>query len=343
MDEIHKQLLNAIRIINIKFKNKYDKGGNPYVSHLFSVETKIESIWDNLLIEGVDDEVILFYRKCCVVALLHDILEDTDTTENDLENEGFSNDIIDAVVAITRKKNESYIDFIERVKLNDMAKCVKIYDLEDNMDIKRLKDVTDKDLKRLKKYFYCRKYLFSSITKDELIALLKDSNSSNVKSDSNDSESNNKKMSSDVEDSKPKFIPGEYIVGLEDGLTYLIEDMDDSEYNLCLLDTTIEIKRKIRLADKEYRKWTPKDADNYDILATVDGEMIFMFNGEIDGHRIGYYYSVDKNGNLHNYPSFTMKEVIPASKAQRAFLFNSETSQFLYFDYFNNVLKAFRP
>ena len=88
----------------------------------------------------------------------------TDCTADILREEGFDDEIIDAVVAITRRKDEfHYSDFIKRVKANKIARIVKIYDLEDHMDIRRLPELEDRDFKRLKKYWYSWKYL-----KDEI-------------------------------------------------------------------------------------------------------------------------------------------------------------------------------
>lgn len=174
MENVGKEFTDAIVLINKKFEDKVDKGGKPYINHLFSVANRLKKNITDLTLHEAPEEVILFYQKCRVVALLHDILEDTNTTVDGLKDNGFSDDIIDAVVAITRRKDEkSYIDYIDRLKSNDMAKCVKIYDLEDNMNITRLQNIDDSDLKRIKKYFYCHKYLHGLITKEELINKLK--------------------------------------------------------------------------------------------------------------------------------------------------------------------------
>ncbi len=165
MYTLGEQYVKAITLIKTKFSDKVDKGGHPYIGHLFSVSRSIGDVIDDLTMTGVDEEVITFYRKAEIVALLHDILEDTDTTEDGLREEGFDDDIIQAVVAITRRKDEKlYFDFIERVKECDLAKVVKIYDLEDNMDIKRLKSLEEKDLKRIFKYWHCWQYLRGMIT-----------------------------------------------------------------------------------------------------------------------------------------------------------------------------------
>lgn len=129
-------IVKARNIIEISFKDKFDKGGEPYKNHLFRVAKNFSDIDDNLIIIG----------------LLHDLLEDCpEWTESDLRVE-FDSDIVDAVVCLTRKKLESYEDYINRIKSNRMSLMVKIADLKDNMDITRLKKITDKDVERLKKY-----------------------------------------------------------------------------------------------------------------------------------------------------------------------------------------------
>ena len=145
------------------FKDKTDKGGHPYMGHMERIAAVIEHEKKQ---KCADDKstLALFYDKCIVVALLHDLLEDTDYTEQQLRDDGFDDEIVDAVVAITRRKDEQlYFEFIDRVSKNDIARLVKIYDLEDNMDIRRLSEFGDYEQKRLKKYWYCWKYLRGEI------------------------------------------------------------------------------------------------------------------------------------------------------------------------------------
>ena len=73
-------------------------------------------------------------------------------TKEDLINAGFPNYIVDAVVTLSRKSNESYMDYIRRVKRNNIAKVVKLADLEHNSDLSRIDKITEEDLKRVKKY-----------------------------------------------------------------------------------------------------------------------------------------------------------------------------------------------
>lgn len=149
----------AIKLIDKYFKNKVDKGGHDYRGHLWRVANAIENEKEHNC-EDKHSTLAYFYDKAIIVALLHDIVEDTEVTLDMLREEGFDEEIVSAIDAITRRKDEQYyFDFIERVKKNDIARIVKIYDLEDNMDIKRLSTFGDYEQKRLKKYWYCWKYL----------------------------------------------------------------------------------------------------------------------------------------------------------------------------------------
>ncbi|KXL52033.1 bifunctional (p)ppGpp synthase/hydrolase RelA [Anaerotignum neopropionicum] len=111
-----------------------DKGGNPYILHPVRVMLGCKTM----------DEKI--------VAILHDTLENSDLTADDLLKEGFSKAIVDAVVCLTRKKGEDYMDYIQEVAKNPLAKAVKLSDLADNMDLKRLPGLTPKDFQRLERY-----------------------------------------------------------------------------------------------------------------------------------------------------------------------------------------------
>jgi len=88
------------------------------------------------------------------------VIEDTDWTFERLEAEGFSQEVINALRCVTKtSENENYDEFIDRVKKNPLAASVKINDLTDNMDIRRLPYLSDKDVKRLKKYLKAYKRL----------------------------------------------------------------------------------------------------------------------------------------------------------------------------------------
>lgn len=82
------------------------------------------------------------------VAFLHDVLEDTDATADDLAREGLSGDVIDAVVAITKVKGEGYYDYMKRIMKNDLAHKVKMCDTATNL----AHSVLDGNAKRVDKY-----------------------------------------------------------------------------------------------------------------------------------------------------------------------------------------------
>ncbi len=135
----------AKEIIEKSFSDRVDKGGAPYLGHLYRVSQKFEG------------------TSTIIVALLHDLLEDCkDWNEEKLRKE-FNSEICDAVVCLTKVPNEAYPDYIERVKSNRTAMLVKIADLEDNMDIKRLPELDEQCLKRLQKYHRTWKELLSHL------------------------------------------------------------------------------------------------------------------------------------------------------------------------------------
>ena len=156
--------LKVIEIINKYFKDKKDAGGNDYLKHLWTVADSIE---DESYRNVMDDDSSLakYYQKAFIVALLHDILEDTECTEEELKEIGCDDEIIEAIKSVTRRKDEQfYFDFIERARKNDIGRLVKIKDLENNMDVTRLNKFDDYEQKRLKKYWYSWKYLKGEIT-----------------------------------------------------------------------------------------------------------------------------------------------------------------------------------
>ena len=93
------------------------------------------------------------------VALLHDVLEDSDITASDLLAYGLSNEVVTAVQTLTKKKGQSYQDYLEKVKSNNLARVVKLADLKHNSDLSRLKSVSDTDRERVEKYKNAIRYL----------------------------------------------------------------------------------------------------------------------------------------------------------------------------------------
>lgn len=134
-------LEKAISIAVQSHTGQTDKSGKPYILHVLRVMMKGKT----------NDE-----RICGV---LHDLVEDTDWTFEQLKEEGFPQHIIDALELVTKKEKEDYSDFIERISHNNLAIAVKLNDLEDNMDVSRLNKVTEKDAERLSKYIKAQKYL----------------------------------------------------------------------------------------------------------------------------------------------------------------------------------------
>lgn len=135
-------LERAIQIATEAHKGQFDKAGREYIGHPIRV----------MEMGKTEDEKI--------VGVLHDVIEDTDWTFERLEAEGFSQEVINALRCVTKtSENENYDEFIDRVKKNPLAAAVKINDLTDNMDIRRLPYLSDKDVKRLKKYLKAYKRL----------------------------------------------------------------------------------------------------------------------------------------------------------------------------------------
>ena len=104
------------------------------------------------LAEGMKDEYTT------IAALLHDVVEDSDLTFDDLSKE-FPKEMIEALKLLTHQKGVPYMDYIAKIKTNDIAKAVKIADLRHNSDLTRLENITDKDFERVKKYQKALKFL----------------------------------------------------------------------------------------------------------------------------------------------------------------------------------------
>ncbi len=127
-------LERAIEIAKAAHDGQKNKDGTPYITHPFK------------LMESMDttDEKI--------AAILHDVVEDSDVTIEDLRAEGFSETILSVVDTLTHKPDESYSDYIKRVAGNPITRKIKKADLKDNMDQRRIPNPTDKDRSRIKKY-----------------------------------------------------------------------------------------------------------------------------------------------------------------------------------------------
>lgn len=124
----------AMKLCFEAHKNQVDKSGMPYVFHPFH------------LAEQMADEDIT------VVALLRDVIEDTDYTLNDLKNMGFSNTVCEALSYLTHDDTVPYLEYVKNIKKSRIATVVKLADLKHNSDLTRLDCVKEKDLSRVEKY-----------------------------------------------------------------------------------------------------------------------------------------------------------------------------------------------
>ena len=130
-------IYKSLEIITKVFSEKCDKGGFPYVIHLLKVYS------------GVSD----YTEKVC--ALLHDVIEDTDISYDDLREAGYSDEIIAILTILTKIKGEDYRDYIERIinSENIHAMNIKLADLRHNMDSGRIKNPTQNDYERITKRY----------------------------------------------------------------------------------------------------------------------------------------------------------------------------------------------
>lgn len=127
-------LENAITLAVQQHKGQLDKGGQPYILHPLRVMLQLQQ----------PDQQI--------VAVLHDILEDTHTTAQDLQNLGFQTHIIQAIQALTKLPHETRVQAAMRTAQNPLACAVKIADVQDNMNLTRIPNPTARDLARLEEY-----------------------------------------------------------------------------------------------------------------------------------------------------------------------------------------------
>jgi (p)ppGpp synthase/HD superfamily hydrolase len=112
-----------------------DKYGQPYILHPLRVMFRLEGELERM------------------VGILHDVVEDSPLTFEDLRQRGFGDEVIQALEGVTRRPEETYEAFITRSQANPVSRRVKLADLEDNMDLRRLnEELTDRDVARLKRY-----------------------------------------------------------------------------------------------------------------------------------------------------------------------------------------------
>lgn len=134
-------LEQAILVATKAHAGQVDKGGQPYILHPLRLMLKFDS------------EIEM------IVAVMHDVVEDSDFTQYDLKKIGFSKCIVEAIDCLSKRNGEDYDNFLLRISKNALAKKIKVEDIKDNLDMTRLNEITEKDLQRLQKYHQALKIL----------------------------------------------------------------------------------------------------------------------------------------------------------------------------------------
>lgn len=124
----------ALKLCFDAHKDQVDKSGMPYVFHPFHLAEQMKT------------------EDTTIVALLHDLVEDTEYTLEDLIDMGFNQSVVNAIALMTHADGIDYMDYVSTIKQNPIAKAVKLADLKHNSDLTRLDTVDEKALKRKEKY-----------------------------------------------------------------------------------------------------------------------------------------------------------------------------------------------
>lgn len=131
----------AMKLCFEAHKNQTDKSGMPYVFHPFHLAEQMET------------------EETTIVALLHDVVEDTDYTLKDLTDMGFGESVIEALSLLTHDDEVEYMDYVRAIKENPIATAVKLADLRHNSDLSRMDKITEKVLERRAKYMKALAFL----------------------------------------------------------------------------------------------------------------------------------------------------------------------------------------
>ncbi|BAI61656.1 conserved hypothetical protein [Methanocella paludicola SANAE] len=137
----------AIALAASAHAGQKDKAGAPYILHPLRVMFQVESLTEK------------------VVAILHDVVEDTPIDLPMLEKLGYPKEVTDALALLTKRRGEPYEAFIERVKTNTVATRVKLADLNDNLDVRRFKDPSLVNVDRIKRYIRAKAVLTEAMNK----------------------------------------------------------------------------------------------------------------------------------------------------------------------------------
>jgi len=147
----------ALQIAAQAHQGQKDKEGLPYILHPLRVMSHVEG------------------EEAQIVAVLHDVVEDTKVTLDDLRRAGFSEPVSAAVQCVTHRKDEPYADYVVGCKHNPIARQVKLGDLADNCRLDRSilrPQQLQRDLARIHRYFLSYKYLTDQITEEEYRSLM---------------------------------------------------------------------------------------------------------------------------------------------------------------------------
>ena len=124
----------ALSIATQAHEGQLDKAGVDYIEHPIYVASQVDT----------EEEK--------AVALLHDVIEDSPVSAEELLQAGLPETVVTAVQVLTKEKEQDYQTYLETVKKNPLARVVKLADLKHNSDLSRLSSITEKDRERLKKY-----------------------------------------------------------------------------------------------------------------------------------------------------------------------------------------------
>ena len=147
----------AIEIATKAHAGVKDKQGEPYLLHPIRVMMSVEG------------------EAAQIVAVLHDVVEDTDVALDDIRNDGFSNEVIDALTLVTHERDQPYADYVIACRANQLARQVKLSDLRDNTSLSRLLVRPNKyktDALRMQRYLLSYRFLTDEITEEEYRSLM---------------------------------------------------------------------------------------------------------------------------------------------------------------------------
>lgn len=143
---------DAMLLVAKHFRGVVDKDGEPYVMHCLRV------------MMGVSDP------RGQLVGLMHDLVEDTPITLDDLRTQGFDDAVVEAVELVTHKHEDSYAEYVVRLKRNELARQAKLSDLRDNCSMQRVlyrAASIDRDLKRVQRYVLSYQFLTDRIDEQD--------------------------------------------------------------------------------------------------------------------------------------------------------------------------------